>query len=146
MTNELEQVAAQVMGCDVEDLTEERYDIYGLRVFSNGGEEWAVGTEAEADEACKQYIKDNLWSFRASFILSHTKIKNTTNIEKCLESMQSKLSEDCNELVAALIPDLDHFVSDAISADGRGMLLSQYDSEEQEIVIDGEYFYAYRIN
>jgi hypothetical protein len=146
MTNELEQVAAQVMGCDVENITEERYDMYGLKVFSNGGEEYAIGTDTEAGEAVTEYIKQSLWSFNASFILSHSKIGYNAKVEKCLKKMQESLSEDCNELMEAIIQDMDCFVSDAISADGRGSFLSSYDSEEQEIVIDGVYYFAYRLN
>jgi hypothetical protein len=54
--------------------------------------------------------------------------------------------EDANPLVEALIKDMDHFVSDAISSDGRGHFLSSYDSEEVELRINGEYLYAYRLN
>lgn len=57
--------------------------------------------------------------------------------------MQGKLCESANSLVKSLIVDLDHFVSDAISADGRGHFLSGYDGVEIEL--DGD-FYAYRTN
>jgi hypothetical protein len=46
----------------------------------------------------------------------------------------------------SLIEDLDSLVKDAVSADGRGTLLSSYDSNEVEIVINDEYFHRYRIN
>lgn len=146
MTNELEQVAALIIGCSEEDVTEESYDVYGLKVFSNGGEEWAVGADEQADEACADCIKQSLWSFNANFILSHSKIGYNAKVEKCLKKMQEALSEDCNELMEAIIQDMDSFVRDAISADGRGAFLSGYDSNEVEIVLDGEYLYAYRQN
>jgi hypothetical protein len=41
---------------------------------------------------------------------------------------------------------MDKFIEDAISSDGRGQLLRSYDSNEVAIVIDGETFYAYRLN
>jgi hypothetical protein len=56
--------------------------------------------------------------------------------------MQGKLCESARPIVEALIEDMDHFVSDAICADGRGHFLSQYDGEENE---EGE-FYIYRTN
>ena len=59
--------------------------------------------------------------------------------------MQGKLCESANGLVTALIEDMDEFIEDAVSADGRGTFLSSYNSEEVEVVVDGEYFYAYRI-
>ena len=34
--NKLEQAAAQALGCDMEDVKEERYDNYGMKVFSSG--------------------------------------------------------------------------------------------------------------
>ena len=52
----------------------------------------------------------------------------------------------CNEDVKSLIEDMDDFIEDAVPSDGRGMFLSPYDSNEQEIVIDGAYYYAYRLN
>ena len=41
---------------------------------------------------------------------------------------------------------MDEFIEDAISADGRGHFLSSYDSEEVEIDIDDETYFAYRLN
>jgi hypothetical protein len=60
--------------------------------------------------------------------------------------LQKDLCEDANPPVEALIKDMDHFVSDAISADGRGHFLSSYDSEEQETEIDSITYYYYRLN
>jgi hypothetical protein len=142
----LEQAAAKVLGCDVEDVREERYDSYGLKVYSYAGIEYAIGDDEEATEAANEYIKQSLWSFNASFILSHSKAGYNAEVEKALKEMQGKLCESANELVRAIIEDIDNFVEDAISADGRGTFLSSYDSNEVEVVIDGEYYYAYRLN
>jgi|SRR5665647_868490 len=145
MTNELEQIAAQVMGCDIEDLTEERYDHYGLKIFSDGSHEYAIGTDEEAQEAVKAYIQDSVWSFRPEFIASHTRAGATNGMIRAIEALQ-KECESCNEDVKSLIEDIDEFIEDAISADGRGHFLSSYDSEEVELRINGEYLYAYRLN
>ena len=142
----IEAAAAQVMGCDVEDLKEERYDSYGLKVFSAYGLEYAVGTDEEAQEACKENIKQSLWAFNASFIIDHSKLEYSSDVEKCLREMQGKLCESANELVAALIEDMDSFIEDAISADGRGHFLSSYSGDEEEIDIDDETYFAYRLN
>jgi hypothetical protein len=56
--------------------------------------------------------------------------------------MQGELCESANPIIEALIEDMDHFVSDAISSDGRGHFISRYDGEENE---EGE-FYIYRTN
>jgi hypothetical protein len=142
----LEQAAAKVLDCEPEELREEKYDYYGLKVFSAYGLEYAIGTDEEAQEACKDYIKQSLWAFNSSFILSHSKVGYNPEIEKSLKEMQGKLCESANELVGALIEDLDEFIEDAIGSDGRGSFLSRYDSSEVEVVEDGETFYAYRIN
>jgi hypothetical protein len=142
----LEQAAAQAIGCDVEDLTKEHYEHYGLAIFSGAGMEIAIGTDTEADEAAAEYIKESLWSFNPSFILSHSRVTYSDKLQKALVHLQKELCEDANALVEALIKDMDHFVSDAISSDGRGHFLSSYDGDEQEITIDAQYFYAYRLN
>lgn len=142
----LEQAAAQALGCDVEELREERYDSYGLKVFSACGLEYAIGSDDEATEACKQYILQSLWAFNACFIIDHSKVSYSTELERGLKEMQGKLCESANELVEALIEDMDVFIEDAISSDGRGSFLSSYDGNENEIKVDGEYFYTYRLN
>ena len=142
----IEQAAARVLCVDVEDVNEEKYDCYGMKVFSYGHEEWAVGTDEEADKAVKENIKSSLWAFNAEFIIDHSKVQYSSELEKCLKEIQLKLCEDCNDLVECLIEDLDEFINDAVSADGRGRFLSTYDSNEEEITIGNETFYAYRIN
>lgn len=133
------------MGCDIEDVEQEKYDMYGLQVFSNGNEEWAIGTEEEADQAVRQYIEDSVWTFRPEFIASHTRGGATNGIIKAIAALQES-SGDCNEDVKSLIEDLDKFAEEAVSSDGRGTFLSPYDSFEVEIEIDGETFYCYRTN
>ena len=141
----LEQVASKVLGCEPEELREEKHDCYGLKIFSAYGLEYAVGTDEEADQAVKQYIQDSVWSFRSEFIASHTKGGATNGMIKAISALQ-KDCEGCNEDIKSLIEDMDEFIEDAVSADGRGMFLSSYDSEEVEVVVDNEYFYAYRLN
>ncbi len=143
--SKLEQVAAKVLGCEVEELRELKYDHYGLKIFSNGGEEYAVGSDDEAQEAVKQYIEDSVWSFRPEFIASHTKGGASSGMIKAISALQ-EACKGCNEDIQSLIDDMDEFVEDAVSSDGRGTFLSSYDSEEVEVVVDGEYFYAYRLN
>lgn len=109
-----------------EDFNEDDYEVY---------------TDEEATEAAKRYILDSLWAFRASFILSHSKIAMDA---KYLEKIQGDLCEGANDLVKSMIDDIDYFVEDAINCDGRGHFISTYDGEENEIKVDGEYYYIYR--
>jgi hypothetical protein len=145
MITKTEEAASKILGCDVDDIECLTYDHYGLKIFSNGGEEYAIGSDEEADEAINQYMQDSVWTFRPEFIASHTKAGATNGMIKAITALQESC-EDCNEDVKSLIEDMEDFISDAVSADGRGMFLSPYDSEEQEIVIDGEYYFAYRLN
>jgi hypothetical protein len=141
----IEQAATKVLGCEPEDVTEERYDSYGLKVFSYAGLEYAIGDDEEAKEAVEQYIKDSVWTFRAEFVASHTKAGATNGMIRAIQALQ-KDCESSNEDILSLIEDIDDFIEDAVSGDGRGAFLSPYDSKEHEIKIDGEYFFAYRLN
>lgn len=120
----------------------------GYGIFEALGAEYLVLTDAEADEAAADYIKESLWAFRPEFILQHSAASEETTaredqeIIKALNEVQSKLCESANALVKALIKNLDEFITDAIDADGRGHFLSGYDGEENE---SGD-FYIYRTN
>jgi len=133
------QALANYLECEVDELKKTAYD---ENTFEYGNQEYLVLTDSEADEKAKEDILDSLWAFNTSFILSHTEIDWNNRTEKAIQKMQQELCEDANEIVKALIKDLDQFVDDAILADGRGHFLSGYDGEENE---EGEYF-IYRTN
>ena len=143
-TSKTEVLAEHIGGVNSSDLRKENFDHYGLSVYSVNGEEWAIGTDSEADEACKEYVKDTAWAFRSSFICEYCDLPQ--ELAEALEAMQSKKCEGANDSILVLIEKtdggLDGFVEEAVSADGRGHFLSDYDGEECEV---GEFF-AYRIN
>ena len=107
-------------------------------MFSVDGAEYLVLTDDEADQRAADYIRDTVWSFNASFLLSH--MPNGMN-EESIKIIQEQC-ESGNEPLKNMIVDLDHFIDDAISCDGRGHFMSSYDGEENE---EGEYF-IYRTN
>jgi hypothetical protein len=110
-------------------LTEQKYDHYGLTVFKDGNREFAIAfTEEEADMAARKAIEDSLWAFNPDFLAAHCNVQ-----VKSLAKIQQELCEDANDAFRGLIRDFDHFVKDAIAADGRGHFLSPYDSEECEL-------------
>lgn len=115
-----------------------------------GGMEWDVMTFGERQVMIKEEIINSLWAFNSNFILNHTNINwNEANwglINEALQEMQEKLCESANELIKAMIKDLDNFVEDAIRSDGYGHFLSRYDGHEVEISVNNEYYYAYRQN
>ena len=134
-----QEAIAKFLECEVDDLREEG-NFYGLDVFDG----YAVATDDEADQACKENIKDSVWAFNASFILDECGLDFSG--EDSLKAMQEKSCESANDFILSLIEKtcgLDSFVEAAISADGRGHFLSSYDG--QEVELEGGFF-AYRID
>ena len=111
-------------------------------VYNAGGGEYLVLTDEEADRRAKEYILDSLWAFNACFIADHTKQGYSTALEESIKQVQGKMCEGANNMVLALIDDIDEFIDDAISADGRGHFLAGYDGEENE----QDSFFIYREN
>jgi len=108
------------------------YDYYGLPIYeTEDRHEYAVGTDAQATKAAREYILDSLWAFRTEFIVSAAKLDDKAI--KSIRDMQEKMSEDANPLIRRLIGEqnLSRFVREAISADGRGHFLASYDGHEQ---------------
>ena len=122
--------------CD-ENLTEvAEYD------DSDYNNDYLVLTDEEADEKAKQYILDSVWAFNPSFLSSFTGF----DIEVFEAIQNNGRCESNNDAILSMIKDEDDFVSDAISADGRGLFLSSYDGCENEETVNGTIFYIYRQN
>ena len=106
------------LGCDPSDLEEERHKCYdALTTYSIGNQEYAIGTDSEADEAWEASLESYL--------------------EECIypelpESMKGYFDDE------AWKRDARH--------DGRGHSLSSYDGCENEGQFNGEWFYIYRLN
>ena len=131
---------AEFLGVEEEEIKQSNYN---ENLFEYGNQEYLVCTDGEAEQEVKENILESLWAFNTDFILSHSKIENYSDrTEKAFRKMQEELCESANEIVKAIIEDLDEFVEDAIESDGRGHFLSGYDGEENEI----KEFYIYRIN
>lgn len=95
--------------------------------------DYLVLTDSEADEKAEEYIKDSLWAFNSDFIINHSALPYEA--KEMIKSFQRDKCEGANDTIEALIEDMDKFVSDAISADGRGHFMSSYDGEENEITV-----------
>jgi hypothetical protein len=113
-------------------------------------DDYLVCKEIEAGKAVEEKIIEDLWTFRASFIRSHMSYKpeprEAGRVEKAIEEMQGKLCESAQPIIRSMIKNLDHFIADAISSDGRGHFLASYDGEEIEHDYNGETYYIYRLN
>lgn len=129
------EALAKFLECEQDEILESRYDD---NVFEYGREDYLVLTDSEADEAVNNTISESVWAFNASFLQAHI----PDGISKAIIELVQTKCEEANEPLKAMIKNWSHFVSDAVSADGRGHFLAGYDGEENEI---GEYF-IYRIN
>ena len=143
-TAETRQMAlAKYLECAIDDLREG----YSEEILTLGNKEYLVLTDNEADEKVTEEIKNSLWAFNASFILSECGLDLSG--EESLKQMQERNCEDANDFILSLVEKccgLDKFVEAAISADGRGHYLDQYSGNENEVVLNNETFYIYRIN
>jgi hypothetical protein len=106
----------------------------------NNMDDYSVLTDDEADKAVKGYIEESVCFFKSDFISAHSEVD-----EEVIKKLQ-ELYENSNTAIRSLIKDFDHFVDDAICADGRGHFLSSYDGEENEINVNGNTYYIYRTN
>lgn len=105
------EALAKHLDCDVDDIIEIVEDNH----YGCGSREYLVYTDAEADEAASEYIRDSLWAFNSEFVSAHTRNGLNAKAVESLRKAQGELCEDANDLVQALIGDLDHFVADAIA-------------------------------
>lgn len=132
------EALAKYLETVVDELTPSRHTDDGS-VVDYGDQSWLVFTDDEADKWARCQILDSLWAFKSSFLSAHIEDLG----REAIELIQNKPHEDANPVFRKLIRDLDHFVDDAISCDGRGHFLSGYNGEEIEL--DGGFF-AYRQN
>ena len=135
---EKQQALIKHLGLNLEDDKPIYQEAYNR--FEYGNEEYLVCTDEEADEEAKDYIRQSVWAFNSGFLQCHTDIDS-----EILEAVQDKC-EGANEMIYNSIKDFDHFVSDAISSDGRGHFMSSYDGYEHEETINDTTYYIYRTN
>lgn len=115
----------------------------GESVYIIEGREYLVYTDEEANEVVAEYIMETLWAFNPYFLSAHTNLPG-----EVFESLQEKC-ESGNDAILRIVKgcgDIDYFIDDAISVDGRGHFLSGYDGEENEVEFDGVYYFIYRVN
>ena len=121
----------------------EYWDYENQMATMEDGSEYLVLTDEEADEQAKTEIKNNLWAFVPKFIIEHMAgVRYSESLEDAISQMQANLCENANDIVAAMVDDVEEFCDDAIVADGRGHFIAWYDGKE----IETENFFIYRIN
>lgn len=138
------EALAKHLGCEVDDITEMKYGHYGLTLVEAEGAEYAIGYDAECDDACREYVEQSAWAFNAYFIIEQCDLPH--ELTEAIQSMQENKCEGANDAILALInkcTDINEFTQCAIGADGRGHFLSSYDSNEIELENN---IFAYRTN
>ena len=121
----------------------EYWDYENQMATMEDGSEYLVLTDEEADEQAKTEIKNNLWAFVPKFIIEHMAgVRYSESLEDAISQMQTSLCEKANDIIAAMVDDVEEFCDDAIAADGRGHFIAWYDGKE----IETENFFIYRIN
>ena len=129
------QALADEIKCDIDEVYESDSCAYGLEVYGGGGgrAEFGIATNDEANKASESYIKDSIWEFNATFILSCCDLPLA--LRKAIESYQREECENANEPLLELVEKtcgIKKFAERAISADGRGHFLASYDGQERE--------------
>jgi hypothetical protein len=106
---------------------------------SNDGE-YLVLTEAEANLAVAENIKESLWAFNAEWMAGEGFIRGS--VVKSLQKMQEEMCEGANDIILDMVGDkFRKLVDRAVQADSRGRFLSSYDGKEIQV---GDYFaYCY---
>ena len=137
------------LGCNPEEVEETRYDTRGTPTYDTPGGEYAVGTDEDADEACRQYISESVWAFRAAFILEFCGLP--MELEQAIETFQRDKCEGANDALLKLVTlagegSVSGFADAAVSADGRGHFLNSYDGTEEEQDVNSTAYFIYRTN
>lgn len=113
---------------DFLEISENEFYVLSETEFKVGRQEYLVLTDEEADEKARTYILDSVWAFRPEFLAAHSSVA----IEFIKAIQDNGKCESNNGVLLSAIKDREHFVEDAIKADGRGHHLSTYDGEENE--------------
>ena len=140
---------ASHLGIDADDIENEiSEEQHTDNAFDAEGKTFLELTDAEADEAARDAVRDSLWACNASFLTSYIPALRTDRASKAWQKMVGELCEDAGPLVEALLGDrLEECLDDAVGLDGRGHFLAGYDGEESEVVGDNAgTFYVYRTN
>lgn len=115
---------AAYLGINAEDVAEQSHD---ETMFDADGGEYMVLTDEEADEKAADSIRESVWAFNPDFLASHSSLDAAV-----IAIIQGAKYEDANAPLLKTIDDVQHFIDDAISADGRGHFLNTYDGHENE--------------
>ena len=138
------QALVKFLDLGSDDIQATRYD---PDIFDVDGAEYLVLDDLEADARARAAIGDSLYAFNTSFIAAHSDVLQTDGAIRAFAKMTDDLCEDANAFVKGVIRDYEHFLDDALMADGRAHFLNTYDGEEHKVSLEpGLTLYVYRVN
>lgn len=109
-------------------------------------DDYMVLTDDDANEMLVEYVEQSIWAFNANFLASVLGCP----VEAVQSIQENDKCEGNNETFLAWFSesgvDLEEFVQEAASCDGRGHFLSSYDGNEYEVDHNGIDYYIYRTN
>jgi hypothetical protein len=110
--------------------------------------EYECYTFDDATEKASEYIKDTLWAFDLQKLsdAGHLKVDLSDKAIEQLVKVQGELCEDCNEIITALVEDMNKLIDWAINCDGLGHFLSTYDGQSIDICVDDVWYVIVRVN
>ncbi len=149
LTAEQRAAIADALGVDDDIVVpsgEMHYD--HLPMVHVGDEEYAFGTEAQANAAARTYIGEHLWAQRSDVLAQDTGLSRDVFSALINESGGGEKYQDDIERIVANLSDngVDGYAERLIESEGRGASLSLYDGEETEVEVGDETFYLYRTN
>jgi hypothetical protein len=144
-TEDLEYAVSKILDCEPCEVEKYKRENYGLPIYTNDDVNFdiSIGDWEQVQKATEEAIKGELWSFNTSFILMHSRAEDSAQNRDVLSKMLESACENANEIIEALIIDIDTFIEDAIKENGRGEFLNSDDQTENEIRVNGKIYYYY---
>ena len=130
---------AEHLGCAISEVEVSSWDD---KTYEAEGNDFLVLDDTEADTAAEADIRESVWAFNSNFLEFY--VPDAITAEH-LDAMRGDSCEGINDAFLALVEagsGIGALVEAAISADGRGHFLAQYDFEE----IESGNFLIYRTN
>jgi hypothetical protein len=130
---------ALILGLNTDDIPD--IEENGDNSYSVQGVDYLCGTDDEMNEKATEEIEQSVWAFNSSFLASYCDISY-----EVFDALQPQC-EGANDAILSLIESkgsIEDFAQEAIDTDGRGHFLNHWDGSEEEIELNGTYYYACR--
>lgn len=120
------QALAKHLNIEVSEIIKQDKDTFKVK-----DRMYLVVTEKTAKKRAKQDILSSLWAFKAEFIIDHSNLPDEA--VNMIHKYQSEQCESANDIIRALIKNINMFIEDAIQSDGIAHFIGSYDDREYEI-------------